>query len=96
MMVAVLLHAGMLAAQVRINELKCTRTPRSDGQGPAGDWVELYNAGSQAVDLGGYILTMEGRAERLAQGLWIAPGGTKVLWCGSPADSTGRIALKLP
>lgn len=96
MIVAVLLQAGMLAAQVRINELKCTRTPGSDGQGPAGDWVELYNAGSQAVDLGGYILAMDGRTERLAQGLRIMPGGTKVLWCGSPAGAAGRISMKLP
>lgn len=87
--------AAGLAAQVRINEVQCTRVPGTGGKGPNGDWVELYNAGSRAVDLGGHLLVAKGRTERLAQGLVIAPGAFRVLWCGKPSRE-GHIGLKLP
>ena len=60
-----LLLATWLQGQVRINEVQCTRSPNSDGSGAAGDWVELYNAGSKTVDLGGYRLVLNGLTQRL-------------------------------
>lgn len=85
----------LLHGQVRINELQCTRAPGSNGQGAAGDWVELYNAGSGTVELGGYQLALNGRSERLAKGLLIGPRAQLVLWCDA-MDEPGHIALKLP
>ncbi len=87
--------AGLLTAQVRINEVQCTRMPGTSGEGPDGDWVELYNAGSRTVDLGGHLLVAKGRTARVPPGLVIAPGAFRVLWCGKQALAD-HIPLKLP
>lgn len=92
-----MLAATWLQAQVRINELQCTRAPDSDGRGIAGDWVELYNAGPRTVDLNGYRLVLNGRTQRSIPGLSIAPEGSCVLWCdrtSEPGDD--HIDLRLP
>ncbi len=92
-----MLLATALAAQVRINELQCTRSPNSDGRGIAGDWVELYNAGARTVDLNGYRLVLNGFTQRLKPGLSIAPKGICVLWCDRmPEPDVHHIDLRLP
>jgi len=93
----VLLAVQYLHAQVRINELQCTRTVDSDGYGPNGDWVELYNVGDHEVDLGGYALVLNGNAQRLTSGLSIAPGEQRVLWCdNAPELGLEHVGMKLP
>ncbi|QQS71939.1 MAG: CotH kinase family protein [Flavobacteriales bacterium] len=81
-----LLLATWLQGQVRINEVQCTRSPNSDGSGAAGDWVELYNAGSKTVDLGGYRLVLNGLTQRLKPDLFVAPKGVCILWCDRASD----------
>lgn len=93
----VLLAAHFLHAQVRINELQCTRATDSDGNGPNGDWVELYNAGNHKVDLGGYALVLDGHVQRLRSGLSIAPEERRVLWCDNdPGHGLDHLGMKLP
>lgn len=92
-----LLGGHCVQAQVRINELQCTRVVQSDGRGTNGDWVELYNAGDREVDLGGYILSLGGRTEHLAPGLAIGPHRHLVLWCDrSPDEGPAHLVMRLP
>ena len=43
-----------LSAQLFINEFMADNTSTiSDEQGKYEDWIEIYNAGSTAIDLGG-------------------------------------------
>ncbi|MBP8823150.1 MAG: CotH kinase family protein [Flavobacteriales bacterium] len=86
----------LLAAQVRINELQCTRLPGTDGRLANGDWVELVNLGRKALDLQGYCLTVEGHMARIPAGMPVMPGEHKVFWCGKDPGSLDRLPLKLP
>ena len=64
----------------------------TDGAGDRDPWIELHNAGPDAVSLDGMFLS-DGYVN-LAQwafpsGLSIAPGGFLVVWCdGEPGEST--------
>ena len=92
-----LLTTHFLSAQLRINELQCTRVTGSDGKGLNGDWVELYNASPRALDLEGYTLSLNGSTVQLAPGLFIAPHERKVLWCDRKNDlGQDHIDLDLP
>ena len=91
-----LLLSVIVAAQVRINELQCTRTPGTDGTGTNGDWVELINTGRSPVDLQGHVLSVGGRTASIGPGLRIRPGERAVLWCGTGSAVKDRLPLKLP
>ena len=78
----------MLNSQVLINEFIASNdTGLTDENGEFEDWVELYNAGSTTVDIGGYYFSDDvGEPD-----LWqipnnapaetsIAPGGYLILW----------------
>lgn len=94
-LLAVLACQG-LHAQVRINEMQCTRRAGSDGKGVQGDWVELYNAGRTTVDVSGYALVVDGMSHRLHGPLRMAPRTFHVLWCDDAAtESPDHIDLKL-
>lgn len=89
--------AVALSAQVRINEVKCTRTGGSDGEGARGDWLELYNSGGKEVDLGGYVLALDGQLHPLPAGLKVGPGKWQVLWCGQAGETNpDQLAFSLP
>ena len=86
-----------LRAQVRVNELQCTRAANSSGESVNGDWLELYNAGKKPVALGGYILSMDGRMLHLDPRLSIGPKGRCVLWCDhAPGLGPDHLELSLP
>lgn len=59
---------------IRINEVE------SNG-GTPGDWIELYNAGTEAVDLSNFLVkdNDDTRTTRLPAGASIAPGGYYVI-----------------
>lgn len=89
--------ATLAQAQVRINELMCTRPARQEPAATAGDWVELYNAGNKAVDLSGYALVLKGQVHYLAQGRTIGARQYKVLWCdGAVGQGPDHVGFKLP
>lgn len=93
----ILLLGGQALAQVRINELQCTRTAGSDGSGVNGDWVELFNAGSAPVDLDGWALVIDGTAHILNGPLQLLEADFLVLWCdGRPELGPGHLAMDLP
>ena len=53
-----LLMISQASARLYISEfLAANRDGLLDGDGEASDWIELFNSGSEAVNLGGYYLT---------------------------------------
>lgn len=90
-----LLIASLNAAtgQVLINEFSAANyNAIADNFGEYEDWVELYNPGSAAVDLGGYHLS--DRADEptkwaIPTGVTIPAGGHLRFWCSSRNISVG-------
>lgn len=59
--------------RVYLNEISPVAGALKDGAGEAEPWLELHNAGSEAVDLSGWMLTGSS-----ASGAWVFPGGSVV------------------
>ncbi|HRI58722.1 MAG TPA: CotH kinase family protein [Saprospiraceae bacterium] len=87
------LLAGSLAAQVRINEYSAANWQQfTDNYGKTEDWVELFNAGATAVNIGGWGLTDDDEKLQKWQfpaGTTIAPGGYLVVWCSKRNEASG-------
>ena len=70
---------------LQISEFMSSNTlyPAPDGQ--RYDWIELYNDGGEAVDLGGWSLsdTPDEPKHYFASGEVVPAGGYYVLWCGA-------------
>jgi secreted PhoX family phosphatase len=62
------------------------------------DWVELYNKGDEAVDLGGYSITDDTASPRKSvfpDGLMIEAQGVLLLWADkSPDQGKNHLAFK--
>ena len=73
-----------------VNELVATNvTGIRDNEGGTGDWIELYNAGQEDVDLGGYFVSDNEASPAkglLAAGLVVPAGGVLLLWADSDFD----------
>lgn len=52
------------ANPLRVNEVNPHNVTWQDTWGGTGDWIELYNDGDEAVDLGGYYLSDGGGGKR--------------------------------
>ncbi|MEO8733387.1 MAG: CotH kinase family protein [Flavobacteriales bacterium] len=84
-------------AQVRINEVHASRTPGSDGQGVNGDWIELYNAGNQAVDLEGTTLALGTVLQRIDTALTLPARSFFLLCCDRyPELGSDHLVFALP
>jgi hypothetical protein len=75
---------------VRINELMAENLTAVANGSTHPDWVELYNAGASATNIGGWSLTDDGNARRFVfpAGTMIAAGGYLVVWCDSTTNTT--------
>ncbi|MGC4114742.1 MAG: lamin tail domain-containing protein [Myxococcales bacterium] len=85
---------------MRINEVVPSNASSGrTAQGVYADWVELYNGGSEALDLAGYSLTDDTASPRktvLGAGLKVGAGATRVLWAdGAPELGADHLAFKL-
>ncbi|MFN0202723.1 MAG: CotH kinase family protein [Bacteroidia bacterium] len=71
-------------AQVYINEYSCSnKTTITDNYGENEDWIELYNAGATAVNLGGYFLSdkpTDPTKWMIPAGLTLNAGARKLIW----------------
>ena len=79
-----LLMVSYSHAQIFINEwMSNNQNTIQDGDGDYSDWLELYNAGSTAVDLQGYALTDNPDSLRkyIFPSKTIAAGGFLRVWC---------------
>ena len=90
--------------QLYINELLASNTSiNQDGNGGFDDWIEIYNAGAEAVDLGGMYITDNLMEPTLYQipldhplETTIPAGGFLLLWAdGDPAEGTLHFDFKL-
>ena len=80
---------------ITINEACSKNTTFAAADGNFYDWVELYNSGSQSVDLSGWGLTdKETKPYRFTfpAGTAIAPGGRLVVYCDSTLALTDTSA----
>jgi hypothetical protein len=75
---------------VRINELMAENLTAVANGSTHPDWVELYNAGSSATNIGGWSLTDDGNARRFVfpAGTTIAAGGYLLVWCDATTNTT--------
>lgn len=71
----------------------------ADSAGERNDWVELYNGGSEAIDLGGFSMTDDTASPTKSvfpNGLTIAAGGVLLLWADkSPDQGPTHLKFKL-
>jgi hypothetical protein len=87
---------GVVGGTLQINEL----CPDDDGfqideVGQTDDWIELRNAGSTPLDLGGFTLGDGGRPHRLPTRR-LGPGETVLFWAdGSPEQGPAHLGFKL-
>ena len=61
------------------------------------DWIEIYNSGTQTVDLSGYGLSdrlTRGRKWQFPKGTLITPGEYKIILCDGTAGSTDTGVLR--
>ena len=83
---------------VLVNELMADNASAvQDEDGAHPDWIELYNAGTEAVDLAGYALSDDWTEKDLApfhQGTTIEPSGYLLLWADD-SDEPGHLPFKL-
>lgn len=84
---------------VRINEVSASNQSNClDAFGDPGDWIELFNATSSMIDLGGYAVYNDDTAPELgvlAAGVTIAPRGYLVLWADAKSRGLDHLAFKL-
>ncbi|MDA8745803.1 CotH kinase family protein [Rubripirellula amarantea] len=82
----------LLAGDLFINELMADNDATIEDPDEAGafeDWVEIYNAGTEAVDLGGMYLTDDVEAPTQWQfpaGSTVAAGGYLLIWADDESD----------
>jgi hypothetical protein len=82
--------ASAPSAHVTINELMSSGNLDYEivGTGSTPDWIELYNAGDEDVDLRGYYMGDSARHRlefRLPAGLVVPANGFKILWADNYA-----------
>lgn len=81
-----------LHAQVLINEYCAANVSvNTDNFGENEDWVELYNAGGAAVNLGGYWMSdkINNIQKWQMPAINLAPGARVIIWCSSRDITTG-------
>ena len=77
---------------VVLNEIAASNTGSVTESESTPDWIELFNAGTQTVDLGGYALSDDVlRPNRfvLPSGTQIAARGYLTVWCDSNTNAPG-------
>ena len=92
-----------LGQSIKINELMASNSSSYlDETGSDEDWIELYNAGAAAVDIGGYYVTDDvGELKKFqlpfgTGNLIIQPGSFLILWAsGVPARGPKHLGFGL-
>jgi len=79
--------------QVMVNEYSCSNVSTIlDNFGKTPDWIELYNAGSSSVSLGGFYLSDKISNPTkwvIPAGVTIAAGGFKIIWASGANTIVG-------
>jgi hypothetical protein len=81
-----------------INEIQAINDHTiKDANGDSSDWIELYNAGTTAIDLGGMYLTddpLVPTRSQLAPGTVVPAGGYRIIWASGNV-LTDHVGFKL-
>lgn len=84
---------------IRINEVSpANQTGCVDAFGGADDWIELFNATTSVIDLGGYHVFNEDTVAELSvipAGVTIPPRGYLILWADAKGQGLDHLAFKL-
>ncbi len=90
---ALCILASALPAQVLINEISAANmTGLVDGDGDREDWVELYNSGATAVNLGGWFLSDNPNKPQkwvIPNGQTIGAGAYRIIFCSGKDKIAG-------
>jgi hypothetical protein len=86
--------------KIYVNELQPSNQDTYPDEGGAfADWVELYNAGSEAVNLEGYYASdslTNSMKHKLPAGLSVPAGGFLILWAdGDTTQIAAHLSFKL-
>jgi hypothetical protein len=75
---------------VRLNEFMAFNLTSVSNAGTFPDWVELYNAGTSAANIGGWSLTDSDDSDKFVfpAGTTIPAGGYLVVWCDASTNTT--------
>ena len=65
--------------------------PGNDGENPNGEWVEIVNEGSEAVNLGGYSIKDEATHIYTFPAFTLLPGATVRVYSGQGKDDTSSL-----
>lgn len=76
-------------APLSINEVMAENLTAVPNGGAFPDWVELFNAGSQTINLAGWRVADEGNAFVFPTGATLAAGSYLVVWCDTNSAATG-------
>jgi hypothetical protein len=94
--------SGQTAANVKlyVNELQpANKSTIADEAGEFDDWVEIYNAGAEAVNLKGFYVSDSAKnlmKYELPTGLSVNAGGFLLLWAdGTPEQGAAHLSFKL-
>jgi len=99
-MVAVLLLSGLDSnAQLYISEILASNASINENpvNNDNSDWVEIYNAGTEPVDLINYYLTDDFDTPdkwQIPTNIVVEPGGYQLIWCDG-SDLFGNASFKL-
>lgn len=84
-----------------LNEMSASKSFAKDEQGEADDWIELYNAGNNAIDISGLMVTddlnLKGKFTLNSETPWVLqPGQYQLLWAdGQPEQGANHLPFKL-
>jgi hypothetical protein len=89
-------HAG----QLFINEVLPSNSKGcADEVNERNDWLELYNAGAEDIDLEGFSMTDDSASPRksvFSTGVVVPAGGVLLLWAdGTPEQGSNHLTFKL-
>lgn len=72
---------------VYVNEILARNDWHVDGDGDTSDWIELYNPGAEAVDIGGWMIAdADSSGWEFPAGTTIDAGGYLVVWASDKGD----------
>lgn len=85
--------SGLVTGDIVINEFMASNDiTMADQDGDFDDWIELYNLGTETVDIGGYALSDDTEVLNkwtFPEGTLIEPDGYLIIWADEDLDQDG-------
>ncbi|HEY5956267.1 MAG TPA: lamin tail domain-containing protein [Polyangiaceae bacterium] len=80
-----------------INEVQSSnQSTIADDNGEYDDWIEIYNPGTESVDLEGFLMSDSKNSEAIVGSVKVPAGGVVLLWADKDAEQgPGHLGFKL-